>query len=65
MKSPDGEGKALEQEPDHGQQIGLGDALDGGDELPLGDDVDGVDVIDPLGTVLVTLVDGIDADIAG
>ncbi len=34
-------------------------------QLPLGDDVDGIDVVEPLDAVVITLMDGVDADEPG
>lgn len=65
MKAPNVEGKALEQQRNDRQQEGFADALHRGHQFRLGDDIDGVDVVDPLGPVLIALVHGIDADVAG
>ena len=47
------------------QQEALGDALRGADELELGDFIDEVDQVQALDTILVTLMHGIDAHVAG
>ncbi len=60
----DGEGELLEDVLQHGQEVGLADALAGGHDLPLGEAVHGVDVVDPLGPVLIALVNAVDADVA-
>ena len=56
MKAQNHEGEAREQLAQDRQQIGLAEALAGGHEFELGNGVHGVDVIDPLGPVLVALI---------
>ena len=65
MEAPNFEREALEQQRDHRQQRGFANALHTSHQFPLGDDVDGVDRVDALHPVLIALVHGIDADIAG
>ena len=65
MKAEDDEGKAGQQLADYGQQVGFADPLAAGDQLPLGDDVDGIDMVEPLDSVVVALMDSIDADEPG
>ena len=65
VKAIDHERKAGEQLLDHGEQVGLADALAGGGELPLADNVHGIDVIEALDTVVIALVHRVDANEPG
>ena len=65
MEAPDFKGETIEQHGDHGQQVGLTDALHGGHEFPLGDDIDGIDMVDPLVTVPIALMNSVDSDVTG
>lgn len=65
MEAQNFEREALEQQSDDGQQIGFANLLYRGHQFPLGDDVDGVDMVDTLHPILIALMHGIDADIAG
>ncbi len=65
MAAEDHEGEGLQQLLQGGQQVVLGDLLHADGHLPLGDLIDCIDVIDPLDTVQVALVHGIDAQEAG
>ena len=59
------ERETVEQQRDHRQQVGFADVFHRGHQFPLGDDIDGIDMVDPLHPILIALVHGIDADIAG
>ena len=52
---------SLEVRFEHGEEKAFGDGLDAADVLVLCDLVDGVDVIHPLDTIEVALVNGVDA----
>ena len=65
MEAEASEGELSQQVFQHRDQIVLADALGGANDLKLGDLIDGVDVIDALEAIEVTLMDGIDAQIAG
>ena len=56
-----GKGIRLEVRFEHGEEKAFGDGLDAADVLVLCDLVDGVDVIHPLDTIEVALVNGVDA----
>ena len=65
LESADVEGKRPEQGFEDGGEAGCVDALDRADELELGDLVDEVEVVEALDAVEVSLVDGIDPQVAG
>ena len=65
MEAQELEGEAGQDLLQDGQQVGLTQALAGGHDLELGDAVHGVDVVEPLGPVLIPLMDAVDADEAG
>ena len=65
VESADVEGERPEQGFEDGGEAGRVDALDRADELELGDLVDEVEVVEALDAVEVSLVDGIDPQVAG
>ena len=65
VESADVEGERPEQGFEDGGETGRVDALDRADELELGDLVDEVEVVEALDAVEVSLVDGIDPQVAG
>nr|AAR98532.1 hypothetical protein [Brachymonas petroleovorans] len=62
VKAQNLEGKLRQHLLDHPQQVHLADGLHAGHHLPLRDAVHRVDVVQPLGAVLVALVHAVDAD---
>lgn len=65
MESLDDDGEGVDEVFEPGQQEQLRQEVDGADELKLGDPVDQVDGVEPLGTVEIAPVDGIDPQEAG
>ncbi len=62
MKAEDPEGEALEQGFENGQQVRLAQPLTGDNDLELGYAVHGIDVVEAFETILVALMNTVDAD---
>ena len=65
MKAFDDEWEAVDQGLQYRDEIAFADAFDRGNPLELCDLVNRIDMVDPFGAVPVTLMDGVDTDIAG
>jgi len=65
MKAFDDEWEAVDQGLQYRDEIAFADAFDRGNPLELCDLVNRIDMVDPFGAVPVTLMDGVNPDIAG
>ena len=65
MEAFDDEREAIDQGLQHRDEVAFADALDRSHPLELRDLVNRIDMVDPFGAVPVTLMDGVDTDIAG
>jgi len=65
MEAFDGEWEAVDQGLQYRDEIAFADALDRGNPLELCDLVNSIDMVNPFGAVPVTLMDGVNTDIAG
>ena len=64
MEAFDDEGEAIDQGLQYRDEVAFADALDRGNPLELRDLVNRIDMVDPFGAVPVTLMNGVDTDIA-
>ncbi len=64
MEAFDDEWEAIDQGFQYRDEIAFADALDRGNPLELRDLVNRIDMVDPFGAVPVTLMNGVNADIA-